>query len=96
MDMSPPVAGCVLGYTLRVAPSEDGHDALAREILLCLRDLEYLAGLAYLYVHGSIQVCASLWSMLYILTIPDLPLVYNPKGPMPAVLTTISPRFSFQ
>ena len=78
-----------------MAPSEDGCDALAREILSCLRDLEYLAGLAYLYVHGLIRVCASLWSTLYILAFPDLPLVYNPKGPMPAVSTTMSPRFPF-
>lgn len=57
-DMSPLVASCVLGHALVLAPSEDGREALAREINSCYSDPELLAGLAHLYVFGLMRVCA--------------------------------------
>jgi hypothetical protein len=78
-----------------VAPSEDGRNALTREILDCKGDLELMAGLAHLYVYGLIRVCASTWSILHSFAASDFPLVYNPKGPTPAISSEQSPRFSF-
>ena len=57
-DMSPLVASRVLGHALVLTPSEDGREALAREINDCYSDPELLAGLAYLYVFGLMRVCA--------------------------------------
>jgi len=55
-DMTPTVAGRVLGYGLLLAPSEDGRAALVRDINGCEDDPELLGGLAHLYVFGLIRV----------------------------------------
>ncbi|KAH9919692.1 uncharacterized protein B0H18DRAFT_1026718 [Fomitopsis serialis] len=82
-DLSPRVAARVLGWALRVAPSDEGRNALVREIVGCNDDPELLAGLAHL-------------SMLPTITASDVPPVYNPKGPTPSVSATQSPRIAFQ
>ena len=64
-DMTPTVAGRVLGYGLLFAPSEDGRTALVRDINGCERDPELLGGLAHLYVFGLMRVCMFSW-ILYL------------------------------
>ncbi|KAJ7254700.1 hypothetical protein B0H12DRAFT_1233352 [Mycena haematopus] len=54
--MSPVVAARVLGYTLIHAPTEKGRDSIARDIESCHDDLEHLAGLAFLYIHGLVRI----------------------------------------
>jgi hypothetical protein len=64
-DMTPRVAGRVLGYGLLFAPNEGGRAALVRDINGCERDPELLGGLAHLYVFGLMRVCTFSW-ILYL------------------------------
>lgn len=47
----------VLGQALLLAPSEEGRDALTRDIIGCNGDFGLLAGLAHLFVYGLIRLC---------------------------------------
>lgn len=55
-ELPPVVSARILGHALKYAPSDEGRDALAREIRDC-GDLAELGLLAYLYVYGLIRVC---------------------------------------
>ncbi|KAF6747257.1 hypothetical protein DFP72DRAFT_1075516 [Ephemerocybe angulata] len=55
-DIPPVTIARVLGHCLRLAPSEEGRQVLAREILDCNGGQELLAGLGHLYVYGLIRV----------------------------------------
>lgn len=57
--MSPTNAARVLGHALLLAPSQSGREALARDIVACNGEEEWLATVADLYVHGLIRVCTS-------------------------------------
>ncbi|KAF6746670.1 hypothetical protein DFP72DRAFT_1152120 [Ephemerocybe angulata] len=77
-DIPPVIIARVLGHGLRLAPSEEGRQVLAREILDCNTDWELLAGLGHVYVYGMIR--------------PLLPYaVYNQKGPTPSISNFQSP-----
>ncbi|KAJ6531245.1 hypothetical protein B0H19DRAFT_1273454 [Mycena capillaripes] len=55
-EMGPVVTGRVLGYTLMYAPNTIGRDSIARDINSYESNVEALAGLAFLYVHGLLRV----------------------------------------
>lgn len=56
---TPIAAARTLGYALIHAPTVEGRENLAGEVISCQDNQECLAGLAHLYIFGLIRICMS-------------------------------------